>query len=119
MMLSGSAGLVIISVSCPFYVKAYVYFVYFVWCSLVILFLSLKEGLVMGWGVLRYLFLLISFPFSVAVLYKLSFGVSLLFGSFFVFCFWCFYTISEQLFLVKSLVGHRKVRSFVSLFMGV
>lgn len=87
MMLSGSAGLVAVSLFCPFYIKAYVYFVYIIWCSLVIIYFGFGGLNISGYSVLFYLFLLVSFPFSAAVIYKLSLGASLLFSSLFVFCF--------------------------------
>lgn len=60
-----------------------------------------------------------SYPLSLAVVYKMVLGISLLFSSFFVFRAWCLCTISEQLFLVYYYVSGRKVRSCVSLLSGV
>lgn len=68
---------------------------------------------------LLFLFFLVSFPFSLAILYKLVLRVSILVSSFFVFCAWCVYTVSEQLFLMFLLVRGVRIRSFVSLLSSV
>lgn len=116
MMLSGRTGLVVVSVFCPFSVMFFVFGVYLVWSRLVVWYLRVeRRGRMCGVGGFVYLFLLISFPPSLAVVYKVALGVSLLSSSFYVFVVWCFCTISEQLFLVHYYIRGLKVRSCVSL----
>lgn len=120
MMLSGSAGLAVVSLFCSFSCVFYLFFIYLVWCSFVLwLFSILDVWGFGGLGGLLYLFFLVSLPFSLAVLYKLALGVSVMFCSFFVFCSWSVYTVSEQLFLVFMLAGVTRIRSFVSLVSSV
>lgn len=120
MMLSGSAGLVAVFLCCPFSVALYVFFIYLLWCSLVLWYFSFCGwGNLVGLSRVFFVFLLISFPVSLAVVYKLVFCLSMLFSSFFVFVFWCLYTISEQLYLLYFCVGGAKIRRIVPLLSSV
>nr|YP_010947753.1 NADH dehydrogenase subunit 2 [Azygia robusta]WMH04200.1 NADH dehydrogenase subunit 2 [Azygia robusta]WMH04212.1 NADH dehydrogenase subunit 2 [Azygia robusta] len=108
MMLSSSVILVSAALEGPLEVLLFLYFVYFVWGSFTVLFLS-RQGTSMVLdglgGFFLYCFLLLSVPFSVSVFYKLMMGVCIYSCSLLVFCFWCFYSLSEQFFLFKYVVS--------------
>lgn len=119
MIVSGSARLVIIGMLCSTEISFYVYWVYFVWVTLGLrffYFLPNARGVSDDFIVYCFVILFISFPFGVAIFYKYAIGMSLLIAKFYIFVSWCFYTISEQLFLIYFLISRGKVRSRVSLF---
>lgn len=88
MMLSGRSGLVVVFLCCPLSVALGVFFVYLLWCTLVLWYFSFYGlGRLSGLRRAFFIFLLISFPVSLAVVYKLVFCLSILFSSFFVFIF--------------------------------
>lgn len=53
-----------------------------------------------------FIFLLVSFPFTLSIFYKLLMGFCIYSCFFFVFLRWVLYSISEQLYLVKYLIGY-------------
>nr|YP_009261933.1 NADH dehydrogenase subunit 2 [Echinochasmus japonicus]AKL39061.1 NADH dehydrogenase subunit 2 [Echinochasmus japonicus] len=112
MMLSSSACLVASSLVVSSELILYLFLVYCVWCSLVILFLALygfdgQMGVSSG-GVGYYLFfclLLLSFPFSFSVFYKLLLSVVMFSCGLAVMVCWVLYSISEQFYLLKYLMS--------------
>lgn len=112
-MLSSSASL--IAMSCrqsldrllPFF------FVYFLWRSFSIVFISSQEDFFLNgagsWFL--YVFLLVSFPFSFSIFYKLLRAGYMFSCYFYVFVSWVLYTISEQFYLIKFLIDTRLPRS--------
>lgn len=66
---------------------------------------------------LFYFFVLfISFPCCLAVFYKYVVGMGLLITNVWIFSSWCFYTVSEQLFLFAFLLNRFNWRSGEDLF---
>nr|YP_009240947.1 NADH dehydrogenase subunit 2 [Brachycladium goliath]ALN38360.1 NADH dehydrogenase subunit 2 [Brachycladium goliath] len=108
MMVSSSAALVAMSFVLSGDVLFWLYCVYLVWATLVVFFLSSLEGMhLSGQGVcFVFVFLLVSFPFTLSVFYKLVMGFCVYSCFFYVFLGWVFYSVSEQLYLVKYLVGY-------------
>lgn len=52
-----------------------------------------------------FCFLLVSFPLSLSVFYKLLMGSCIFSCSFVVFLCWVLYSLSEQFYLVKFVIG--------------
>nr|YP_009906243.1 NADH dehydrogenase subunit 2 [Azygia hwangtsiyui]QLH90212.1 NADH dehydrogenase subunit 2 [Azygia hwangtsiyui] len=104
MMLSSSVVLVCAAMWGTNEILLCLYLVYFVWGSVVILFLSRLDSGMRVDGVGSYylfVFLLLSVPASLSVFYKLVVGGCIYFCSLWVFVAWCFYSVLEQLFLLK------------------
>nr|YP_010505936.1 NADH dehydrogenase subunit 2 [Paragonimus skrjabini miyazakii]UXE35008.1 NADH dehydrogenase subunit 2 [Paragonimus skrjabini miyazakii] len=106
MMLSSSAVLMAMSISGSADALFYLFVVYGLWGSLVVLFFSYLEnmGLLSVGAYFMFLMLLISLPISFSVFYKLWMAASVYFCYFPVFVAWCVYSVSEQLFLVSWLI---------------
>lgn len=119
MMLSSRAVLVSMSFVLSSDILLFIFIVYCFWCSFVILFFRVcsRIGGLEG-GVSSYFmfcFLLLSFPISLSLFYKLVivFGV---FRCWFpvLFC-WVVYSISEQVYLVKFVVSYDLPKSIFGL----
>lgn len=103
MMLSSSAALVAMSGVLTADVLASIFFVYCIWCSLVVVFFAFYEDGFMG-GLGYYFwfcFLLISMPVSVSIFYKLVMVVGMYSCWFAVLVCWVIYSVSEQFYLLK------------------
>nr|QUL60406.1 NADH dehydrogenase subunit 2 [Echinostomatidae sp. CA-2021] len=107
MMLSSSAALVAMSGVLAADVLAAIFFVYCVWCSLVVVFFSFYEYDFLG-GLGYYFwfcFLLISMPVSISIFYKLVMAVGIYSCWFVVLCCWVIYSVSEQFYLLKFVMS--------------
>nr|QDA21733.1 NADH dehydrogenase subunit 2 [Amphimerus sp. JM-2019] len=106
-MVCSSAALIVMSVEVSSDLLLYVYLIYVVWSTLVILFLSRLDGMVVSGGGYYFLvvFLLVSFPGSLVVFYKVFIGLCVYSCGLVAFSGWVFYNVSEQFFLVKCLIG--------------
>nr|YP_010528193.1 NADH dehydrogenase subunit 2 [Echinoparyphium aconiatum]UXW64387.1 NADH dehydrogenase subunit 2 [Echinoparyphium aconiatum] len=107
MMLSSSAALVAMSLVLTADVLISIFFIYCLWCSLVVLFFYYySDGFI---GTLGYYFwfcfLLVSMPLSVSIFYKLVM-VSGVYSCWFavLFC-WVVYSVSEQFYLLKFIMS--------------
>nr|YP_010704127.1 NADH dehydrogenase subunit 2 [Plagiorchis elegans]WCO87337.1 NADH dehydrogenase subunit 2 [Plagiorchis elegans] len=93
------------------------FFVYFIWSSLSIIFISSQEDFALS-GVgscFFFVFLLVSFPFSFSIFYKLLSTGYMFSCDFYVFIAWVLYTISEQFYLLKFLIDTTIPRSMFSI----
>nr|YP_009171938.1 NADH dehydrogenase subunit 2 [Orthocoelium streptocoelium]AJG03067.1 NADH dehydrogenase subunit 2 [Orthocoelium streptocoelium] len=116
MMLVSSASLVAMSLVLSVNSLVYLFIVYVVWASMVIGFFSMcGDELVLSSLGLCFLFcfLLVSFPLSVSVFYKLFMGSCIFSCSFAVFLCWVFYCLSEQFYLIKFVIGSEVPKSLI------
>nr|ACB31854.1 NADH dehydrogenase subunit 2 [Opisthorchis viverrini] len=106
-MISSSASLVMMSVEISADLLLCVFIFYFLWATAVIVLLSrLSSGVEFRFNSYFFLvFLLVSFPGSVAVFYKLLMGFCIYSCGLMIFLSWVFCSISEQFYLIKCLVG--------------
>nr|YP_002122305.1 NADH dehydrogenase subunit 2 [Opisthorchis felineus]ACF93438.1 NADH dehydrogenase subunit 2 [Opisthorchis felineus] len=106
-MISSSASFVVMSVELSPDLLMYVFLFYLLWATVVILLLSrLEDGSMLRFG--SYFFLisvLVSFPGSLVIFYKLFVCFCIYSCGLIVFLAWAFCNISEQFYLVKYLVG--------------
>nr|AKG49769.1 NADH dehydrogenase subunit 2 [Ogmocotyle sp. JM-2015] len=119
MMLVSSASLVVMSLVISLDYLAYLYVIYVVWATAVICFFEKKGGDMSLDGVgLCFMFcsLLVSFPCSISVFYKLVIGGCVFSCYFPVFVCWVFYNISEQFYLVKMVIGQEIPKEMGGLF---
>nr|AWK02433.1 NADH dehydrogenase subunit 2 [Acanthoparyphium sp. WAK-2018] len=111
MMLSSSCSLVAMAFVVSFDVLFYLFLVYFFWCSMVVLFLSLNgsdsEDTLLGGVGYYFMFvsLLVSVPVSLSLFYKLIMSVGMFACNFVVLAFWVLYSLSEQFYLLKLIMG--------------
>uniref|UniRef100_A0AAU7YQQ9 NADH dehydrogenase subunit 2 n=1 Tax=Scaphanocephalus sp. TaxID=3050632 RepID=A0AAU7YQQ9_9TREM len=112
-MISSSAALVVMAVELSVDVLFWLFLVYILWATLVIWLLSYFEGFEVGGAMFYFLcvFILVSFPGSLAIFYKLVIGFSVYSCGLLVFSSWVVYNISEQFYLVKYLVSSGVPRS--------
>nr|QJP04832.1 NADH dehydrogenase subunit 2 [Clonorchis sinensis] len=106
-MISSSASLVVMSVELSPDLLLYVFMFYLFWASMVVMLLSRLDGSrvpQLGY-IFLLIFLLISFPGSLSIFYKLFVGLCIYSCSLIVFLGWVFCSISEQFYLIKYLVG--------------
>uniref|UniRef100_A0AAU7N3N5 NADH dehydrogenase subunit 2 n=1 Tax=Dollfustrema vaneyi TaxID=438518 RepID=A0AAU7N3N5_9TREM len=122
MMLSSSSVLVSLSFSgCSFDSLFYIFLLYFVWASLVIYFFYWCTSFESGsdnyfYFLFYYCFLLLTFPISFPIFYKVLVCVSVFScGLFFLTC-WLLYSISEQLYFVFSACGFFNQKGCPSVF---
>nr|YP_009467182.1 NADH dehydrogenase subunit 2 [Artyfechinostomum sufrartyfex]APX55331.1 NADH dehydrogenase subunit 2 [Artyfechinostomum sufrartyfex]ARH10830.1 NADH dehydrogenase subunit 2 [Artyfechinostomum sufrartyfex] len=107
MMLSSSAALVAMSLVLSSEVLFFIFFIYCLWCSCVVLFFCLYDDASVG-GLGYYFwfcFLLVSIPVSVSLFYKLLMVVGMYSCWFFVLACWVVYSISEQFYLLKFVMS--------------
>nr|YP_009169738.1 NADH dehydrogenase subunit 2 [Metorchis orientalis]ALD61612.1 NADH dehydrogenase subunit 2 [Metorchis orientalis] len=106
-MISSSASFVIMSIELSPDLLLYVFLFYFLWASLVILLLSRLEGVsVLESGCCFFLIaLLVSFPCSLVIFYKLFVSFCIYSCGFLIFLGWVFCSVSEQFYLIKYLVS--------------
>nr|WRY69454.1 NADH dehydrogenase subunit 2 [Hypoderaeum conoideum] len=107
MMLSSSAALVVMSLVLSSDVLFMIFFVYCLWCSLVVVFFSFYEGEFLG-GLGYYFwfcFLLVSMPVSLSIFYKLVMVSGIYSCPFIVLCSWVLYSLSEQFYLLKFVMS--------------
>lgn len=62
-----------------------------------------------------FCFLLVSYPLSVSVFYKLLMGSCIFSCSFGVFFLWVLYSLSEQFYLIKFVIGEEIPKRLISL----
>lgn len=89
----------------------YLFVVYALWGRFVIFFLSSLGDFSIG-GVrdcFMFIFLLVSFPVSLSVFYKVCMGLCVYACSFGVFLAWCLYSVSEQLYLLRYLLRSKPI----------
>nr|YP_008963800.1 NADH dehydrogenase subunit 2 [Paramphistomum cervi]AGV52541.1 NADH dehydrogenase subunit 2 [Paramphistomum cervi]ALC75057.1 NADH dehydrogenase subunit 2 [Paramphistomum cervi] len=118
MMLVSSASLVAMGLVLSVDSLLYLFFVYVVWSSMVIGFFSVcgDEVALGGLGLcFLFCFLLVSFPLSVSVFYKLLMGSCIFSCSFMVFLCWVVYSLSEQFYLVKFVIGSELPKSLLGI----
>nr|YP_009169427.1 NADH dehydrogenase subunit 2 [Fischoederius elongatus]AJF22819.1 NADH dehydrogenase subunit 2 [Fischoederius elongatus]QIJ60106.1 NADH dehydrogenase subunit 2 [Fischoederius elongatus] len=114
MMLVSSASLVAMSLVLSVDSLFYLFLVYVIWASLVIGYFSLcgDEMVLSSLGFcFLFCFLLVSFPLSLSVFYKLLMGSCIFSCSFLVFLCWVLYSLSEQFYLVKFVIGNEVPKS--------
>ncbi len=113
MMLSSSVVLVAMSLVLSVDSLLPLYFIYVLWASLVICFLSRQEGgFISGVSsVFWFCVLLVSVPCSVSIFYKLLMSACIYSCSLPVLMSWVIYSISEQFYLVKLVVDTSIPRS--------
>lgn len=70
-----------------------------------------RVGVLRVAGYFLVCFVLVSFPFSVSIFYKLLVGFCMYSCGFVSFLAWVFYNVSEQFFLVKYLISVGMPRS--------
>lgn len=120
MMLSSSASLIAMSFGQGLDRLLPFFFVYFVWSSLCIIFISYQEDFMLArlGSFFLYVFFLVSFPISFSIFYKLLRTAYMFSCYFYVFFAWVVYTISEQFYLLKFLIDTNVPRSVfgISLF---
>lgn len=108
MMLVSRASLVVMRLVLSVSSLFYLFFVYVVWARMVVGFFRVRgeEMVLKGLGFcFLFCFLLVSFPLSVSVFYKLLMGSCIFSCSFIVFLCWVLYSLSEQFYLVKFVIG--------------
>nr|YP_009262386.1 NADH dehydrogenase subunit 2 [Homalogaster paloniae]ANI86962.1 NADH dehydrogenase subunit 2 [Homalogaster paloniae] len=118
MMLVSSASLVVMSLVLSVDALLYLLLVYIVWATMVIGFFNWTGGEMSlnGLGVcFLFCFLLVSYPLSVSVFYKLLMGSCIFSCSFGVFFLWVLYSLSEQFYLIKFVIGEEIPKSLISL----
>lgn len=122
-MLSSRACLVSACLVVSLDLVLYLLVIYVLWCRLVILFLSVYCG--SGFmsldasGLGFYFFfcvLLVSFPLSFSIFYKLFMSVVIFSCGFGVLFCWVLYRISEQFYLLKYLMSCGVPKTFFGLF---
>nr|YP_010401650.1 NADH dehydrogenase subunit 2 [Cryptocotyle lingua]UQU69048.1 NADH dehydrogenase subunit 2 [Cryptocotyle lingua] len=106
-MISSSAALVVMAIEISVDVLVWLFMVYLAWSTLVIYLLSYFDSMEVKTSAFFFfcVFLLVSFPGSLAIFYKLIIGISIYSCGLLVFLSWVFYNISEQFFLVKYLIS--------------
>ena len=76
-----------------------------------------KDMVISGAGMcFLFCFLLVSCPVSVSVFYKLVMGSCIFSCCFLVFSCWVIYTISEQFYLIKFVIGFEVPKRIAGLF---
>lgn len=112
MLVCSRASLVIMAVEISPDVLIRLFLIYVVWARAVIRLLSVIEGFeVLGGGSFFLLVvLLVSFPGSISLFYKLMICASIYSCGMAVFVGWVVYKVSEQFFLVKYLIRSRVPR---------
>nr|YP_009236162.1 NADH dehydrogenase subunit 2 [Fascioloides magna]AMF83646.1 NADH dehydrogenase subunit 2 [Fascioloides magna] len=108
MMLSSSAALVAMCLVLSSDVLLFIFLVYCVWGSFVILFFSScgEGGGVFGlWGYYFFCFLLLSIPVSFSIFYKLVMVSGMFSCWFVVLVSWVIYSVSEQVYLLKFVMS--------------
>lgn len=119
MMLVSRASLVAMALVLGLDYLLSLFLVYVFWASLVIGFFYYK-GSVMFLDRVGLCFwfcvLLVSFPGSVSVFYKLIMGRCIFSCGFLVFITWVLYNILEQFYLVKLVIGQEVPKSLGGLF---
>nr|YP_010853274.1 NADH dehydrogenase subunit 2 [Metorchis bilis]WGM81693.1 NADH dehydrogenase subunit 2 [Metorchis bilis] len=106
-MISSSASFVVMSVELSPDLLLPVYLFYFLWASFVIILLGRLESVgVLESGCCFFLVsLLVSFPGSLVIFYKLYVSFCIYSCGFIAFLGWVFCSVSEQFYLVKHLIG--------------
>jgi hypothetical protein len=112
-MICSRASLVVMAVEVSSDPLLFLFLIYVVWATCVIFLLRHFEELrVFGGGsYFLMIFVLVSFPGSLAIFYKLVIGMCIFSCGLVVFLSWVFYKLSEQFFLVKYLIGQGIPRS--------
>lgn len=106
-MLSSRAVLLVMSVQISSDLLVFLFFLYVFWSTLVIFLLGRVRSFGLDGGFVYFLFvsLLVSFPGSVIIFYKLFIGLCVYSCGLLVLFRWVFYKVSEQLFLLKYLIS--------------
>nr|QBF03691.1 NADH dehydrogenase subunit 2 [Echinostoma sp. JM-2019] len=121
MMLSSSAALVAMSFVLSSEILFFVFVVYCVWCSFVVMFFYFYEDSSVG-GLGYYFwfcFLLVSMPVSVSMFYKLVMVSGIFSCWFVVLVCWVLYSISEQFYLLKFVMSYSLPKSSGGFIVGV
>nr|YP_010514538.1 NADH dehydrogenase subunit 2 [Diplodiscus mehrai]UXL86269.1 NADH dehydrogenase subunit 2 [Diplodiscus mehrai] len=108
MMLVSSGSLVAMAFVLSYDTLLFLFLVYIFWGTCVILFFGyVGRGMSLSSVGLCFVFsvLVVSWPLSLAVFYKLLMGSCIFACSFVVFAGWVVYTVSEQFYLLKYLMG--------------
>nr|YP_010235129.1 NADH dehydrogenase subunit 2 [Notocotylus intestinalis]QTC30700.1 NADH dehydrogenase subunit 2 [Notocotylus intestinalis] len=119
MMLVSSASLVAMAIVLGLDYLLSLFLIYIFWATLVVVFFYYSgSSMIMDRVGLCFLFcvLLVSFPGSFSVFYKLLMGSCIFSCGFFVFFAWVLYNISEQFYLVKLVIGQEIPKSLAGLF---
>lgn len=119
MMLVSSASLVAMAIVLGLDYLLSLFLVYVFWATLVVRFFYYKGSVMfMNRVGLCFLFcvLLVSFPGSISVFYKLLMGRCIFSCGFLVFFAWVVYNISEQFYLVKLVIGQEVPKGLGGLF---
>nr|YP_010461152.1 NADH dehydrogenase subunit 2 [Carassotrema koreanum]UUF92001.1 NADH dehydrogenase subunit 2 [Carassotrema koreanum] len=122
MMLSSSAALVVMGLSQDTLLLVSLFAFYIFWSSLVIIFLSYLSSSETWQGngfYFWFIFLLISLPCSLSIFYKLLSGFCIYSCFLVVFCSWVIYSVSEQFFMIKYMVGLSSPRAQFDCYAGL